>query len=68
MTVSRTARNMLLNIAPPPNSTIPQEAMDTYAALGSFIRNCYGEGSLPSETALASTSRSGTEETMQPCL
>ena len=54
---------MLLNIAPPPNSTMPQEAMDIYAALGSFIRNCYGEGSLPSTTALASTSSFGASNT-----
>ena len=51
--------NMLLNIAPPPNSTMPQEAMDIYAALGSFIRSCYGEGSLPSTSALASTTTFG---------
>ena len=43
--------NMLLNVAPPPYSTIPQVAMDIYAALGSFIRNCYGEGSLPSSSS-----------------
>ena len=51
--------NMLLNIAPPPNSTLPETAMATYKALGDFIRNCYGEGSLPSATALATTSRFG---------
>ena len=33
--------NMLLNIAPPPNSTLPDVAMDTYQGLGDFIRTCY---------------------------
>lgn len=47
--------NMLLNIAPPPNSTLPAEAMKEYARLGTFIRECYGEGSEASETALAAT-------------
>ena len=37
--------------------------MDTYAALGSFIRTCYGEGSLPSTTALATTSSFGASNT-----
>ena len=60
--------NMLLNIAPPPNSTMPQEAMETYAALGSFIRTCYGEGSLPSETALASTNGFGSSNTSSVAL
>ena len=55
--------NMLLNIAPPPNSTLPQTAMDTYAALGDFIKECYGEGSLPSDTALVSTSNFGARNT-----
>ena len=30
--------NMLLNVAPPPNSTLPAAAMRTYAALGRFIQ------------------------------
>jgi hypothetical protein len=35
---------MLLNVAPPPNSTLPETAMHEYAALGAFISACYGEG------------------------
>ena len=46
---------MLLNVAPPPNSTLPDEAMSTYQALGDFVRRCYGEGSIASTSALAST-------------
>lgn len=46
--------NMLLNIAPPINSTLPAAAMDTYAALGAFIRNCYGDGAMAAASALAS--------------
>lgn len=60
--------NMLLNIAPPPNSTMPQEAMDIYAALGRFIRSCYGEGSLPSASALASTTTFGASNTTSVAL
>eukprot|EP00948_MAST-09A_sp_MAST-9A-sp1_P002232 g2232.t1 len=47
--------NMLLNLEPPTNTTLPKVAMDTYKQLGDFIRNCYGEGASPSPTALAST-------------
>lgn len=47
---------MLLNIAPPINSTMPQQAVEEYAALGHFIRSCYGEGAVASASALASTS------------
>ena len=60
--------NMLLNVAPPPNSTLPQKAMDTYAALGNFIKNCYGEGSLPSTSALASTTSFGATSTTSVAL
>eukprot|EP01043_Picozoa_sp_COSAG02_P034779 COSAG02_NODE_2452_length_8826_cov_16.362668_5_plen_225_part_00 len=59
---------MLLNVAPPPNSTLPQKAMDTYAALGNFIRNCYGEGSLPAVSALASTTSFGASNTTSVAL
>jgi alpha-L-fucosidase len=51
--------NMLLNIAPPPNSTLPEAAMAEYAALGTFISECYGEGSIASATALATTTEEG---------
>jgi hypothetical protein len=47
--------NMLLNVAPPMNASLPQTAMDTYAQLGAFTRSCYGEGGMASATALAST-------------
>lgn len=60
--------NMLLNIAPPPNSTIPQVAMEIYAALGDFIRNCYGEGSLPSTSSLSSTTSFGASNTTRVVL
>eukprot|EP00040_Diaphanoeca_grandis_P004874 m.30447 g.30447 ORF g.30447 m.30447 type:complete len:719 (-) comp16287_c0_seq1:149-2305(-) len=48
--------NMLLNLAPPPNSTIPDVAMDTYAALGNFISECYGHGAVPATSVLANSS------------
>ena len=47
---------MLLNLAPPHNSTLPSAAMALYAGLGTFTRTCYGEGATPSVTTLASTS------------
>eukprot|EP00729_Bicosta_minor_P010054 gene10054-18971_t len=46
---------MLLNVAPPPNSTLPSTAIQEYAKLGKFIAECYGVGATPSPTALAST-------------
>ena len=48
--------NMLLNLAPPHNSTLPSAAMALYAGLGTFTKTCYGEGATPSVTTLASTS------------
>jgi len=48
--------NLLLNLAPTANTSIPQVAMDLYAKLGDFVRRCYGEGGNPSPTALASSS------------
>lgn len=47
--------NLLLNVAPPINSSIPVSAMVEYAALGAFVRSCYGKGSEASKTSLAST-------------
>ena len=47
--------NMLLNLAPPHNTTLPDEAMDLYTALGRFTRSCYGVGAAPSASALAHT-------------
>ena len=38
--------NMLLNIAPPINGTIPAIAMATYAALGAWVVDCYGIGDI----------------------
>lgn len=46
---------MLLNIAPPPNSTLPEEAVQEYASLGQWISMCYGVGPVASATALATT-------------
>eukprot|EP00039_Didymoeca_costata_P003983 m.70841 g.70841 ORF g.70841 m.70841 type:complete len:699 (+) comp12173_c0_seq1:61-2157(+) len=46
--------NMLLNVAPAPNSSLPDEAMNLYASLGSFIQECYGNGDVPSAHALGS--------------
>eukprot|EP00041_Stephanoeca_diplocostata_P026594 m.719691 g.719691 ORF g.719691 m.719691 type:complete len:561 (+) comp23001_c0_seq25:851-2533(+) len=53
--------NMLLNVAPPPNSTIPDVAMTRYANLGKFIRTCYGQGSEAAPTAIASTQQGCTD-------
>lgn len=47
---------MLLNLSPPHNSTLPDQAMQLYASLGHFTRTCYGEGALPSPSALAHVS------------
>lgn len=47
---------MLLNLAPPHNSTLPDAAMDEYAALGKFTRACYGEGAVPAPSILAHSS------------
>ena len=47
--------NMLLNIAPPPNSTLPATAVHRYAGLGRWIAACYGVGATASSTALATT-------------
>ena len=47
---------MLLNLSPPHNSTLPDQAMQVYASLGHFTRTCYGEGALPSPSALAHVS------------
>lgn len=47
--------NMLLNIAPPPNSSLPTSAVKTYRDLGLYIRSCYGIGDKPAAGALAST-------------
>ena len=46
---------MLLNVAPPIDSSLPAEAVRAYAQLGSFVRACYGEGSVAAPTALATT-------------
>tara|TARA_B110000091_G_C13759782_1_gene451553 strand:- start:142 stop:1533 length:1392 start_codon:yes stop_codon:yes gene_type:complete len=48
--------NMLLNLAPPHHSTLPDEAMELYAALGRFTKNCYGIGGEASVSALAQIS------------
>jgi alpha-L-fucosidase len=34
--------NMLLNVAPPPNGTLPPAAVARYAQLGAFVSACYG--------------------------
>ena len=48
--------NMLLNLAPPHNSTLPDDAMELYSKLGKFTASCYGVGAVASLTSLASTS------------
>eukprot|EP00940_MAST-03C_sp_MAST-3C-sp2_P002652 g2652.t1 len=45
--------NMLLNLAPPHNSTLPDAAIRLYQQLGDFVRTCYGDGASPSSSALA---------------
>ena len=47
--------NLLLNLAPPTNTTIPAKAMRLYAQLGNWTRRCYGEGAMAAPSALAST-------------
>eukprot|EP01052_Picozoa_sp_SAG31_P003772 SAG31_NODE_148_length_22511_cov_20.369266_20_plen_261_part_00 len=47
--------NLLLNIAPPTNTTIPETAMKLYAQLGNWSRRCYGEGTVAAPSALATT-------------
>lgn len=47
--------NLLLNIAPPTNTTIPTTAMALYKQLGDFVEECYGDGTFASKTALNST-------------
>ena len=48
--------NMLLNVAPPPNASIPAAAIQRYTELGSWIRRCYGVGAQPAQGSLAHTS------------
>jgi alpha-L-fucosidase len=38
--------NLLLNLAPPINTTIPDQAMRMYAQLGNWTRRCYGESAM----------------------
>ena len=47
--------NLLLNLAPPINTSIPAAAMRLYAELGNWTRRCYGEGGMAAVGALAST-------------
>ena len=47
--------NLLMNIAPPTNTTIPEPAMALYKQLGDFVKRCYGDGTYASTTALNST-------------
>lgn len=48
--------NMLLNVAPPPNSTLPAVAVQRYRDLGAWVARCYGQGATAAATALATTS------------
>jgi alpha-L-fucosidase len=57
--------NMLLNLAPPHNSTLPTHAMNLYAALGTFTKECYGVGSEAAMGALAHTSCSSSCESIE---
>ena len=47
--------NLLLNLAPPPNTSIPAVVMKRYAELGNWTRRCYGEGGIAASGALATT-------------
>ena len=49
--------NLLLNLAPPPNTTIPAAALKLYKQLGNWTRGCYGEGGTAARTVLATTTR-----------
>lgn len=46
---------MLLNVAPPHNSSLPDEAIKLYEELGHFVKSCYGEGETASSRALNMT-------------
>lgn len=49
--------NLLLNLAPPPNTSILEAALKLYNQLGNWTRACYGEGGTAAQTALATTTR-----------